>query len=122
DTGPPIDRNSIKDPFAVNGDFQVGTLSRLASNLKKQRSFKIEIEPRRQGFRYAGSASAQIRMPYAQPAPLGIVSSGALGEFEHENARTSPSAAATRVPTFRVTLNDRLEPPERFITLAHELG
>jgi hypothetical protein len=36
DTGPPIDRVSINDPFALKGEFQPRVLSRLESALKKQ--------------------------------------------------------------------------------------
>jgi hypothetical protein len=122
DTGPPIDRESIQDPFAAKGVLREGALSKLVSNLKKQRSFRIQIEPRRQGFRYAGSAAAQISMPYGQPAPLATADGSLIGQFEHENARTSSPAATVRVPTFRVTVNDRLNLTERFVTIAHELG
>jgi hypothetical protein len=82
DTGPPIDRESFKDPFAVKGEFKKGTLFKLAANLKKQKKFKIEIEPRRQGFSYAGSAAGQGALPLTGADVL-------IGEFAHENAKTS---------------------------------
>jgi hypothetical protein len=96
-------------------------LSRLLSNLKKQKTFRISIEPRRQGFSYAGSAAAQ--------GVLSIVPSlgessimGGINEFAHENASTGIAPGKHRIPTFRITVNDRLNPAERFVTISHELG
>jgi len=63
DTGPLLPRDSISDPFAAKGEFKAATLSTLASNLKKQKAFRISIEPRRQGYDYAGSAAAQGVLP-----------------------------------------------------------
>jgi hypothetical protein len=40
DTGPPIDRESINDPFGAKGEFPPATISALMSNLKKQKSSK----------------------------------------------------------------------------------
>ena len=66
DTGPPIDRESINDPFAAKGEFPPATISALMSSLKKQKSFKIEIELRRHGFGYAGTAAAHGLVPTGQ--------------------------------------------------------
>jgi len=122
DTGPPIDRESIQDPFAAYGKFQPRTLSTLESNLKKQKTFRVEIEPRRQGFSYAGSAAAQIAMTYMQPVAEPQSDDRPIGESVHANARIAEPPDTRRVPTFRVTVNDRLSPIERFVTIAHELG
>jgi hypothetical protein len=111
DTGPPIDRQNIKDPFAVEGEFHDNNLSKLIANLKKEKTFKVEIELRRQGFSYAGSAAVQGILPL----PFG---GGPIGKFAHENA----AASELRQKAFRITLNDRLEPKEQFATLAHEFG
>jgi hypothetical protein len=57
DTGPPIKRDSLRDPFAVEGEFKSVFFSRLVSNLKKQKNFKITIEGRREGHDRAGRRS-----------------------------------------------------------------
>jgi hypothetical protein len=113
DTGPPVNREDFKDPFAVKGEFKKGTLSKLAANLKKQKKFKIEIEPRRQGFSYAGSAAGQGALPLAGADML-------IGDFAHGNAKTSEIQRTA--PSFRITINDRLNSQEQLVTLAHELG
>jgi hypothetical protein len=59
DTGPPCRRDGINDPFAVQGLFQPTVLSKLASNLKNQKLFKITIEDRRHGSLRAGTAATQ---------------------------------------------------------------
>jgi hypothetical protein len=46
DTGPPLD--DLNDIFAVRGEFRPAFLSKLTLNLKKQKTFKITIEARRQ--------------------------------------------------------------------------
>jgi hypothetical protein len=68
DTGPPIDREDIKDPFATKGEFRVGMISALESGLKKQKHFRVKIESRRHGFGYAGSAAAQGILPFDSSA------------------------------------------------------
>jgi hypothetical protein len=100
-----------KDPFAVQREFHSGDLSTLSVNLKKQKTFTIGIELPRQGFSYAGSAAAQGVLRFDE---------GPIGEFSHQNAKTSEQQQT--VNSFRITINDRLEPKERFATLAHELG
>ena len=45
-----------------------------------------------------------------------------IGEFAHENAAAAEPSNAGRLPTFRITVNDRLTSVERFVTIAHELG
>jgi hypothetical protein len=88
-------------------------VSALAASLKKQRRFKIKIESRRQGFSYAGSAAVQGSLP---------IWGDGVRNFVQENAISSPTGSDGGVPAFRVTVNDRLQPAERFVTIAHELG
>ena len=121
DTGPPIDREKINDPFAAKGDFRPAVLSTLASSLKKQKTFRIKIEGRRHGFSYAGSAAAQGVLPIDQSSS-GNFSENGIGNFVRENATSDGQGGKASIPTFRVTVNDRLEPAERFVTIAHELG
>ena len=120
DTGPPIERESINDPFAVSGKFDSRALSALHSSLKRQRSFKIHIEARRQGYSRAGTASSHGNA--AEP-PIGPWTNGdRIGQFAQRNAESGPYSAAGGIPAFRITVNDRLEEKERFVTIAHELG
>lgn len=122
DTGPDIDRVAIGDPFAVKGNLPDKALSSLVSGLNKQKGFKIQIEGRRQGFSYAGSAALQGLLPIS-PSNNGPLPNGSnIGEFAHENAASSAQPIMGRIPSYRVTVNDRLEPKERFVTIAHELG
>ena len=121
DTGPPIDRDDMNDPFAVRGKFRDVMLSKLLSSLKKQKKFRIVVEARRQGFSYAGSAAAQGVLP-AIPSLAASSVTQAIREFAHENASTTIPSGNHSVPTFRVTFNDRLQAGERFVTIAHELG
>jgi IrrE N-terminal-like domain len=122
DTGPPIDRESINDPFAAKGEFPPATISALMSNLKKQKSFKIEIELRRHGFSYAGTAAAHGVTPIGQIQGASL-QEAPLGDFVRENSVTQGSKLDDHgIPTYRITVNDRLELNERFVTIAHELG
>jgi uncharacterized protein DUF955 len=122
DTGPDIDREAIGDPFAVKGDLPPRVLSALVSGLKKQKGFKIEIVGRQKGFSYAGSAAPQGWLPIS-PSNDGPLPNGSrIGEFAHENAASSAQPIIGLIPSYRVTVNDRLELKERFVTIAHELG
>jgi hypothetical protein len=118
DTGPLIDREAIQDPFAVKGELDPKFLSSLLAGLKKQKRFKIKIEPRRQGSSLAGSAATQGTLPIGPSLDSG----NRIGEFAQENAATSPQSRIGRIPVYRITVNDRLEPKEQFVTIAHELG
>lgn len=119
DTEPRIDRNTIDDPFAAKGEFNLGALEKLTSSLEIQKRFRIAIEYRRQCFSRAGSAASHGN----QPPPEGPWANGCrIGEFATENSASDSQQAATSVPSYRVTVNDRLNPTERFITIAHELG
>ena len=122
DTGPPIDRDNINDPFAARGEFRPRTLSTLESNLKRQKSFRIEVEARRQGFSYAGSAVAQGVLSFAHSAEAPLADGKPIGAFVQNNAVSAGQLSKRGIPAFRITVNDRLEPIERFVTLAHELG
>lgn len=122
DTGPEIDREAIKDPFAVQGDLHPRVLSTLISGLTKQKSFKIKIEGRRQGFSYAGSAALQGMLPIG-PSNDGPLHNGSrIGEFAHENAASAAQPVTSQIPLYRITVNERLVPKERFVTITHELG
>jgi hypothetical protein len=121
DTGPPIGRASIDDPFAVEGEFRPGMLSKLFSSLKKQKHYRVWLEFRRQGFNYAGSAAAQGVLPLTQTTE-GLADGSLIGKFAGENAKTAVQPSKNGVPSYRVTINDRLEPGERLVTMAHELG
>ena len=114
DTGPPIQNNNLHDPFAVEGEFKPATLSRLAASLKSQKNFKIRIEWRRHGRNRAGSAAAQGSLWNSQNEEI-----RKLAEL---NATTTKEISDGRVPTYRIVLNDRLQPSEQFVTLAHELA
>lgn len=121
DTGPPVDREAIGDPFAATGAFAPGMLHRLLWGLSKQKRFKVQVELRRQGFSYAGSAAAQSILPGLTGGSLGPVDQNAIGDFASANAEVSAPSCGD-VPVYRITLNDRLDEKERFVTLAHELG
>jgi hypothetical protein len=111
DTGPLIDRREINDPFAVEGQLPSKVMDRLAAGLSRQKTFKIRLEERRQGFSYAGSATAQDFLP-----------NGRIGEFAHENSETGLGSASASLPAYRITFNGRLNTAERFVTITHELG
>ena len=121
DTEPRIDREAIKDPFAAKGNFDPRALPALMASLQKQNRFKVIIEGRRQGFSRAGSAATHGARPTGSSGgPLEHGSS--FGEFAGQYAASSNEQGIEGVPSYRVTFNDRLNPTERFITIAHELG
>jgi hypothetical protein len=130
DTSPEIDRAALKDPFAVQGKLHPKAVAALQAALAKQKAFQIEIEWRRHGFHYAGSAARQGTVP-AEGSLAALVCNGSpIGEFAGDNAHTAcgelirvaESGAQLRIPSYRVTVNDRLDGGERFATIAHELG
>jgi hypothetical protein len=122
DTGPLIDRKKINDPFAVDGQLPPKALDRLIKSLKKQKTFKISLEGRRQGFSYAGSAAAHGSLPIGA-AQNGLMEGGSrIGQFAQDNAETGPRPRNASVPAYRITFNERLNTAERFATIAHELG
>jgi hypothetical protein len=114
DTGPPYSRDSISDPFAVQGDFQPKVLSNLTSNLKKQRRFKIIVETRRHGSLRAGTVATQ--------GTIWNLQNEEIGKIARQNATSESQTTQNGIPAFRVTVNERLADPERFVTIAHELA
>lgn len=121
DTGPPIDRGGIGDPFAAKGVFRASVLAALEKKLKKQRKFRVTIEARRHGFSYAGSAAAQGSLFTDQSLSGPLTPGNRIGNFAEQNSKVA-ALQDGRIPTFRITVNDRLEPSERLVTIAHELG
>ena len=122
DTLPVIDRNALADPFATKGELKKGTLKRLEANLKKQKRFKIRLEYRRQGFSYAGSASRQGVLSVAHPTTKPLSVSDEIGVFAKSNSRIDVQRDERSILLFRVTVNDRMDLNEQFVTVAHELG
>jgi hypothetical protein len=122
DTGPPLDRESLKDPFAAVGAFKPESLTTLVSMLKKQKNFKVDVEARRQGFSYAGSAAPQGALSLGDAAANALGQSDTIGNFVLANVTPSQAEHNVKIPKYRVTVNDRLSPTERFVTLSHELG
>jgi hypothetical protein len=122
DTGPAFAREAIGDPFATAGTFQDAMLGRLVASLRKQKTFHVQVEFVRQGYRRAGSAISQV----GGPEPSGVVwTSGQpnpIGLFAMEHARIGDGPGTPLMPSYRVLVNDRLLNKERFVTLAHELG
>lgn len=122
DTGPPLDRESLKDPFAVVETFKPGSLNVLVAMLKEQKSFRVDIEARRQGLSYAGSATAQGPFSLGDGVGTLLVQSDTIGTFARQNVTLSEPEHNEKIVKYRVTINDRLSPTERFVTLSHELG
>lgn len=124
DTGPPVDREAIGDPFATPGSFNDKLLSHLVNNLKKQKNFVVEVEFLRQGYDLAGSASFQGTSSPPPSPDWTEQAPNPLGFFASAHTYTRPEAgnARTKAPLYRVLVNDRLLNKERFVTLAHELG
>jgi IrrE N-terminal-like domain len=121
DTGPEIDREKFKDAFAVEGELKEGVSARLEAKLKKEKTFRVTIERRRQGFNSAGSAASQIRQPSASATSGVPIDDASTGALAHNNAITS-GADQNQFPSYRIVVNDTLKPKEQFVTLAHELG
>jgi hypothetical protein len=115
DTGPPLEQDPERDPFAVEGEFRPACLSKLMASLRKQKHFKVRIEARRQGRNKAGSAAGQGVLWNLQTAAI-------ISHLAEQNASTQSEIAKQVIPVFRITINDRLEPAEQFVTLAHELA
>jgi hypothetical protein len=51
DTGPPVDRGSINDPFAVDGELQPRVFASLVASLKAQKTFRIKGTSKNGDFR-----------------------------------------------------------------------
>jgi len=121
DTGPPIDRTTYRDPFAVQGQLRNGTVARLRSRLKQQKQFWIDVELRRQGSALAGTAAAQGARPTGATTSVTADAKHSSTHGQSEVA-TPISPKVAGVPGYRVTLNDRHSEAEQFVTLGHELG
>ncbi len=119
DTGPLINRDQIGDPFAAVGTFDAKVLPNIIGNLHKQKTFKVVVEYRRQGFQYAGSAAAQGTLPGIASGGLSVSGQCTIGQFAASNADTPDPSRQGRIPIYRVTLKDRLDEKERFVTLCH---
>jgi hypothetical protein len=130
DTSPEIDRAALKDPFAVQGKLHPKAIAALRASLAKQKAFHIEIEWRRHGFHYAGTAARQGTVPAEGSLAALVSNESPIGEFARDNANTAcgeliriaENGVERRIPSYRVTVNDRLDDGERFATIAHELG
>ena len=61
-------------------------------------------------------------LPIFPSADLSLTNDRFIGTFAAENSKSGIQAGVRSIPAFRVTVNDRLEPNERFVTIAHELG
>jgi hypothetical protein len=118
DTKPFLKHSDISDPFAAIGDFQPKILARLTNGLSQQKHFQIHIVARRLGSGRAGSAATQGTLSIT--APFGEQCE--ISKFASENAATDSKILEGGIPSFRVAVNDRLQPGERFATIAHELG
>lgn len=122
DTLPLIDREKVNDPFAVAGSLPPTVLKTLLASLRRERTFKINVEERQQGWSYAGSAAAQGYLPLCSTSEVPLQHGSRLGEFAHDNAKTDGGVDNNGIPAYRVTFNGRLNLKERFVTIAHELG
>jgi hypothetical protein len=69
-------------------------------------------------FRHERGAAAQPTGSSGGPLEHG----SSFGEFAGQYAASRNEQVTEGVPSYRVTFNDRLNPTERFITIAHELG
>lgn len=117
DTGPPIDRDKINDPFAVRGRFEHKALPKLIAELQKQKKFTVIVEARPQGFDRAGSISTSELLE--RPAFEG---EERIGDFVKKNADQIKELPSKEKPLYRMVVNDRMNPSEQFVTIAHELG
>ncbi len=120
DTGPPIEREKIGDPFAVSGTFHPQGLTRLKAGLAKAKTFQVKLEYRRHGHSYGGSAAAHGTTSAVHE--VAISGEGAIWKVAAAATSAATDSERPNVPCYRVTLNDRLTDKEQFVTLAHELG
>jgi ssDNA-binding Zn-finger/Zn-ribbon topoisomerase 1 len=116
DTNPPTMHNDIRDPFAAMGDFRPEVLVKLTKGLSQQKTFKIKIVARRLGSGRAGSAAAQSVFSITAPFGEGAI----IGKFASENADTDSELSKVGIPSFRIAVNDRLQPGERFSESMHK--
>lgn len=126
DTGPPIDREAMNDPFAVTGEVHpaniAAALDRLSDACLKSTQFRVHIERDRMGFDLAGTAAyqGQLDLPVPQPKPgeeHGFVVSSELQPVSQKAGKRE-----RWIPVWRVKVNDRMTPAQQLATIAHELG
>jgi hypothetical protein len=66
DTGPPLNPEDYADPFAVEGVLRERALEKLLSKLRDQKTFRVTVEMRREGFDRAGSANLSAQSRFVQ--------------------------------------------------------
>jgi hypothetical protein len=122
DTVPAADRTSMTDPFAAHGELKADTMAKLSSSLKSQKAFRIEIEPRRQGYNRAGTASTRGKLSPSQLGSWSVSGEDLIGNFAQQNGMGVQLRDVGSIPVYRITVNDRLVANQQFATIAHELG
>lgn len=129
DTGPPVDRDAMNDPFAAHGAVQpadlIAAIDLLADKCLGSSQYRVHIERDRMGYDLAGTAAGQgnLNLPVPQPKPgqeHGFVVSQPLADVRQ------PGGKARKldrwIPVWRVKVNDRLTPAQQLTAIAHELG
>lgn len=130
DTHPPVDRDSIKDPFSATtctSYYELErALARLIAGCGVHKSFRIRIEAVRMGFDFAGSARPALSDPHPLPLPPEITtwahSQAAAETWRGPDPVPNSSSVSRPIAHYRVRVNDRMTAAERLVTIAHELG
>ncbi len=129
DTGPPIDRDAMNDPFAATGPIPAETLiasiDRLVDKCLASNQYRIHIERDRMGYDLAGTAAGQGRLNLPVPQPRPGEEHGFVVSQELEGVKVQGKNARKHdrwVPVWRVKVNDRLTPAQQLAAIAHELG
>lgn len=128
DTGPPIDRAEIGDPFAATGPLPQPTIAaaidRLADACMGSKQFRIRIERDRLGYDFAGSAAHQGHLALPEPEFRPGEEHGKVvsQQLESVGSKVGKKGQVRWLPHWRVKLNDRMTPAEQLVTVSHELG
>lgn len=126
DTGPPIDRAALGDPFAATGsnppDEIAAAIDRLANACMSSNQFRIRIERDRLGYSSAGSAALQGHLALPEPEFRPGEEHGKIVSEQLESVKLKNKKRVRWLPHWRVKLNDRMTPAEQLVSLAHELG
>ena len=128
DTGPPIDRAEIGDPFAATGPLPQSTIAaaidRLADACMGSKQFRIRIERERLGYDFAGSAAHQRHLALPEPEFRPGEEHGKVvsQQLESVGSKVGKKGQMRWLPHWRVKLNDRMTPAEQLVTVSHELG
>lgn len=126
DTGPPIDRDVMQDPFAVSGSVPeaeiAAALDRLGNSCLKSTQFRIHIERDRMGFSLAGTAAYQGQLDLPTPLPRPGEEHGFVVSDEMPRLSQKSGKRERWIPVWRVKVNDRMTPAQQLATIAHELG